>query len=367
MKPKCISASPETPLNPLEGLIIEYDILQECPMTCLNRGEDDLPKTAFIGGVTRARMSSQCIKRAVRIESRKHGAGLAIRTKKLPLLLTEACVARGADREQAGRCAEIISDNLSPNTVLCISRAEVETLADYAVSRDCSIAVDSKGKVSQTELTKMGNCLSPEKTIKEGFDMVLFGRMTAHAHHADIRGAAHFAHVISTHACNTELDYFTAMDDLETGKMCAHIGEHGFSSPLYYRYVGLNLGRLWQNLGGRDVDEAVRIFTVSLYLAVPEGRQSSMSGAFQWDYARVRIRKGQPMQVSFMTPVQCDMEGGYMKSSKKVLNAALRRKENVSGDYYGLLASYTFGEDESFTIDDLADRLADFVRARQAV
>ena len=41
---------------------IEYHILQSFPVTCLNRDDVGAPKTAVVGGVTRARVSSQCWK-----------------------------------------------------------------------------------------------------------------------------------------------------------------------------------------------------------------------------------------------------------------------------------------------------------------
>ena len=46
---------------------IEFHILQSFPVTCLNRDDVGAPKTAVVGGVTRARVSSQCWKRQVRL------------------------------------------------------------------------------------------------------------------------------------------------------------------------------------------------------------------------------------------------------------------------------------------------------------
>ena len=46
---------------------IEFHILQSFPVTCLNRDDVGAPKTAVIGGTTRARVSSQCWKRQVRL------------------------------------------------------------------------------------------------------------------------------------------------------------------------------------------------------------------------------------------------------------------------------------------------------------
>ena len=62
---------------------IEFHILQSFPVSCLNRDDVGSPKTAVIGGVTRARVSSQCWKRAVRLSLHEFGVKLGLRTKKI--------------------------------------------------------------------------------------------------------------------------------------------------------------------------------------------------------------------------------------------------------------------------------------------
>lgn len=46
--------------------LIELHILQSFPVSCLNRDDVGAPKIATFGGVTRARISSQSLKRAIR-------------------------------------------------------------------------------------------------------------------------------------------------------------------------------------------------------------------------------------------------------------------------------------------------------------
>ena len=49
-----------------KGMNIEFHILQSFPVTSLNRDDVGSPKTAVVGGVTRARVSSQAWKRQIR-------------------------------------------------------------------------------------------------------------------------------------------------------------------------------------------------------------------------------------------------------------------------------------------------------------
>ena len=50
--------------------LIELHILQSFPVSCLNRDDVGAPKSAVFGGASRARVSSQCWKRAIRTLAR---------------------------------------------------------------------------------------------------------------------------------------------------------------------------------------------------------------------------------------------------------------------------------------------------------
>ena len=50
---------------------IDIHVLQTVPPSCVNRDDTGSPKTAVYGGVTRARVSSQAWKRAMRVAFRE--------------------------------------------------------------------------------------------------------------------------------------------------------------------------------------------------------------------------------------------------------------------------------------------------------
>lgn len=87
---------------------IEYHILQSFPVTCLNRDDVGAPKTAVVGGVTRARVSSQCWKRQVRLAMKELGLPMGTRTKLIGLLIARQCKELGASDEQAEACGQVI-------------------------------------------------------------------------------------------------------------------------------------------------------------------------------------------------------------------------------------------------------------------
>ena len=88
------------------GLRIEFHILQSFPVSCLNRDDLGSPKSAMIGGVPRARVSSQCWKRAVRLQLHELGVSTAHRTKHVVRTIADRCLAHGASEEQAQKCGE---------------------------------------------------------------------------------------------------------------------------------------------------------------------------------------------------------------------------------------------------------------------
>lgn len=324
---------------------IEFHILQSFPVTCLNRDDVGAPKTAIVGGVSRARVSSQCWKRQVRLAMQDFGIKLGVRTKKAADLFIQACKHKGASEAQADACGQAIADQLSDDTLLFVSGSEASAFADYAAE----LGFDA-GKIKGKELAKVAKkALTPGV---DALDIALFGRMVAKATGMNVEAAASFAHAISTHKVSNEVEFFTALDDLQTEPGSAHMGSLEFNSATYYRYVSFDMGQLAQTLGEEDLAQAIEAFTKALFVAVPNARQATQSGASPWEFARVLVRKGQRLQVPFETAVRAK-DGGYLQASITELKSYLDKKEKLAGSLFGKIAGYDWGEDESFSIDDL--------------
>lgn len=334
---------------------IEYHILQSFPVTCLNRDDVGAPKTAMIGGVTRARVSSQCWKRQVRLAMATFGIKLAARTKQSEALFVQACLDSGADQASAQACGKKIAEQLIDDTLLFISDSEARAFAEYARELEFDA-----GKIKDKELAKVAKkAINP---AVDALDIALFGRMVAKAADMNVEAAASFAHAISTHRVSNEVEFFTALDDLQTEPGSAHMGSLEFNSATYYRYISLDLGQLAQTLGEADLKKAIAAFTQALFVAVPNARQTTQSGASPWEFARVLVRKGQRVQVPFETPVPKGREGGYLQPSIEALKGYLDKKEKLSGSLFGKLAGYDWGADEEFSIDDLIAKLQSHVQ-----
>jgi CRISPR system Cascade subunit CasC len=335
--------------NPLKNTRIEFHILQSFPVTCLNRDDVGAPKTAIVGGSTRARVSSQAWKRPVRLAMQDFGIKLAIRSKLIAEYVTKACVQLGAAEDQAEACGEVISASLSKDTLHFFTESEALAFAAFAEEQ----AFDST-KIKDKDIQKLA-----KKTFNpaiDGLDIALFGRMVAQAAELNIEAAASFSHAISTHKVSNEVEFFTALDDLSLEPGAAHMGSLEFNSATYYRYISLDLGQLNQSLAGNKLAAAVEAFTKALFVAVPAARQTTQSGASPWAFAKVLVRKGQRLQVPFETAVKAK-DGGFLQPSIEALTEYLVKTEKLHGSLFGKQADYTYGIDENFTIDDLITAL----------
>lgn len=369
--------------NPYRNLRIEFHILQSFPVTCLNRDDVGAPKTAVVGGVTRARVSSQCWKRQVRLVMHDLGIKLGTRTKLIGELIAQACREKGAGEEQARACGEKIesvfikknqdakgkknkgdeseneeidesADNEKTDTLLFLSPKEIAILSETFKAKNFNPNEVIKQKDAKKQAKEIAGLIGEVNSSIDALDIALFGRMVAQAATLNVEAAASFAHAISTHKVTNEVDFFTALDDRADEPGSAHMGSLEFNSATYYRYVSLDLGQLYQTLAGQNISEAIDSFIKALYVAVPNARQTTQSGFSPWEFARIFVRRGQRLQVPFDTPVKSN-GGGYIEASKKAMCGYLDKKEKLSGSLFGKIDGFDFGEDENFNIDKLKD------------
>ncbi len=396
-----------TTTNPFQSKIIEFHILQSFPVSCLNRDDVGSPKTAVVGGVQRARVSSQCWKRQVRLAMQDFDINLGCRTKHITKLIIDACHQKlkadnleitDALAENIKQLGEYVSkilddkssadkktDEYKASTLIFLSNSDATRIAEAMspfhfsltklgekleeISQSLKSAKKEKEKDLILSIQEEKKALDKIKSITalfndfnafhDGLDIALFGRMVANAATMNVEATCSFSHAISTHKSSSEVEFFTALDDCqqqdETGS--AHMGSLEFNSATYYRYISLDLGQLYQTLDAQDLPKAVEAFTKALFVAVPSARQTTQSAASAWEYAKVLVRKGQRLQIPFEKPVRAEQGGGYLQPSIEALKNELNKKEKLAGSLFGKLDEYTFGEDESFNIDDLVAAL----------
>ncbi|GAA2998537.1 type I-E CRISPR-associated protein Cas7/Cse4/CasC [Actinokineospora diospyrosa] len=293
-------------------MILELHLLQSFPASNLNRDDLGQPKTVTMGGHTRARISSQCLKRAARGLFQDYGIGRSetgVRTKRLLGSTVDVLAAEGRDAAQA-RTAVItglgqlgfgvdVNRDLT-EYLLFVNHDAPEHLARYCDTNWDSLLqsaateaaeegkkagsskVAAKSKSAKSKLDKAGKDQVRELLdARRSVDIALFGRMIADNKDLNVNAASQVAHAFSTHVVVPEFDFYTAVDDFKPDDESGAdmIGTVDFNSACYYRYANLDVDRLTKNLGGdRELAQRGAAAWVHSFInAVPNGKQSSMA------------------------------------------------------------------------------------------
>lgn len=165
------------------------------------------------------------------------------------------------------------------------------------------------------------------KNAKTSADIALFGRMLAEQPGRSTDGACQVAHPISTHKVNMEMDFYTAVDDLnpaeETG--AGMMGVVGFNSACYYRYALVDRDQLTRNLARKterknhewaeelkakdyqEADKIIKAFLEAMVYAIPTGKQNSFAAQNLPSFGLfVRRQGGVPISLAnaFIKPIR---------------------------------------------------------------
>jgi CRISPR system Cascade subunit CasC len=322
-------------------MFIELHILQNFAPSNLNRDDTGNPKDTEFGGVRRARVSSQAIKHAMRehpIFKKTTNVEKGVRTRWLAREIAEKLEGTGMSKDDSEKLAITFVEQLlgdmdkkqpqRSNVLAYMDEDEIQTAVDGLAKDGEKVIPDLIKKM----IKSMGEFTSAP-------DVALFGRMLARKPNTvKLDAASQVAHAISTHRVNMELDYFTAVDDLqkddETGS--AMIGVTAFNSACFYRYARLDWDLLVKNLDG-DKDLArktVEGFLRAAALAIPSGKQNSFAAQNPPDFMFGVVRKdGQSWSLAnaFETPVKPGRDGGLMSASIEKLNAYWAKLNKVYG------------------------------------
>jgi CRISPR system Cascade subunit CasC len=334
--------------------LIELHILQSFPVSCLNRDDVGSPKSAVFGGVTRSRISSQALKRAIREfaqdnlpEARFGGE----RTKLIVEPFRRALQKHGvSDEKIAEDTARNIADKLAKldakslkeggkpqvGTLIFLAPSEIEGIAG-------SVAEFLKTNPSSKDYEKGLEKFCKAAGLVDGADIAIFGRMAASLPSLTLEGAAMFSHALSTHKSENDLDFYTAVDDLKPKGDDAGAGMMGtleFSSAVYYRYAALNLDLLSDEahlkcLSTEERQKVVSAFIRATLEAVPGARKNSMNAHVRPSYVLGTYKSaGQPVQLinAFENPIRSKGRGLVDESIEqlKAHHAALKKTWGIS-------------------------------------
>ncbi|MEI6502981.1 MAG: type I-E CRISPR-associated protein Cas7/Cse4/CasC, partial [Armatimonadota bacterium] len=287
-------------------MVVELHLLQNFSPSCLNRDDTNAPKDCEFGGVRRARLSSQCLKRAIRWSPEFASlpqARVGVRTKRLTeALCAQLSLRNCADPPVTDVAAAVLTALVGQlgsqgrtRALIHLGHDELARVADLIAGRwDDLVAAaalealpalrtayaDSRRHKSalQKLAAEVAGSFTPGSVAP---DIALFGRMVAENANLNVDAACQVAHALSTHRVVMELDFFTAADDLRLREQpgAEMMGTVEFSSACFYRYAVVSLEQLLRNLGDDAELTALTVegFLAASVAAIPSGRQSTMA------------------------------------------------------------------------------------------
>lgn len=191
-------------------------------------------------------------------------------------------------------------------------------------------------KKIQKALEDSGTAAAIKKGLGKAVDVALSGRMATSGLMTSIDGAMALAHTLTTHAVDSDIDWFTAVDDLtvEAGETGAgHLNTQEMSAGVFYRYASLNVPQLVMNLGEISklddpisVEQRSRALGIASHLAhllatvVPEAKRQSTAADNPADFVLVSFAD-QPLSLANAFEEAIASRNGFLKPSVEALTA----------------------------------------------
>jgi len=338
-----------------EPRFLQIHSLHSYSAALLNRDDSGLAKRLPYGGAIRTRISSQCLKRHWRVDEGIFsihgiaGAEEAVRSRELVTKRLRGPLEGKVDVailnavEPAFQIAVYGKDaakGKSNRQPLLFGEPELRFLA----GKFADIATTAKDAVAAKEAAE---AFTSEKSFKEtmkamreaallpgGLTAALFGRMVTSDTEANIDAPVHVAHAFTTHAEESESDYFSVVDDLSGDDPGAdHIGETELTSGLFYGYVVVDVPALVSNLTGhrakdwlsadRAMAAEVAARLVGLIATVSPG--AKLGSTAPYGYATtllVEVGDRQPRSLAeaFRTPVKPIVAAAEGEMKKRLID-----------------------------------------------
>lgn len=386
-------------LNP--GYRLELHVLKSHGVGALNCDDSGRPKSAWVGGVNRLRISSQAEKFSIKKSNslrqffqkyeKEYSLSPMVRTrfaadvikssiidkhfhnKKLPTKVQEEL--DKAVQSMVGLFSK--NDRGEKTQMVAYSLAEINYLAKNMVQ------VKDNGEISFLDLK---DALILEQKRRESIgtycpEIQLFGRFsTAKYYLADVHTPLQVAQGITVHEVRLERDYFSAVDDLcsndDKRSGSGHIGMKSFGAGVFYHYYCLdvplftaNMCRAFDGLGQEGVTAMTHEMIQALLLAIvtrnPVGGQNSSANhdAPSALYCTFGSAFPYSAQVAFEKPVKRAPNGGYLEKAIARFNVWKSTRERRFGKIYcGESISWGLDAEVDVDLESIVSWVADQVK-----
>lgn len=348
-------------------MFLQIHSLTSYHASLLNRDDAGLAKRIPFGGATRLRISSQCLKRHWRewlIEQLKNDQSLRSGYRSrfffdrvVKARLIDAGWDEGKAHDLVFRLAKGILTAAGEKEALDKTTLEMkqpvlfgQVEADYFVTilqkaarqPDPEAWLDEEIKRSKNNLKALVTQAGPQA----GFEGALFGRFVTSDILARVDAPVHVAHAFTTHALDTEMDFFTVVDDLareeETGG--AHMNETELGAGIFYGYVVVDVPLLVSNLTGcswekwrqQNCEEAKKLLKLLVH-AIAEVTPGAKLGATapyaraEWVMLEVGEEFPRSLANAFLQPIHLSPHVHPLRQSVEAVAQYLTELEGMYG------------------------------------
>lgn len=371
-------------------MIINVHLIKNYPAANLNRDDSNSVKTMFYGGYQRTRISSQCLKHAVRASSvfeqemtNLLGEGcLAMRTRTLPEHIYKILITKGLDEERANIMATIFnkfgtSDDKSKKNspskqptevddddektndknpdkrttqVLFFSNSELDCITDAIITFLSDTEISNK-QLSKMTYTQCDKALS--KIIKEqqkdnpysesvALGIALTGRMSTSLLLSSRDACIQVAHAFSTNEYVADTDFYITADDCLQGANAgaASAGNIDFNCACMYFNFSLfcdDIDDIIPETENKNTIKKEVILSIirNFILTNPTAKQNSFAAnavpsaiCIEFSNRNTRINYAD----AFVNPVKADNEADLVENSIKQLSCEIDYKAKDYGD-----------------------------------
>lgn len=297
-------------------LFLDVHAIQTLPPSNINRDDTGSPKTARYGGKTRARVSSQAWKRAMRqYFSENSEEELGVRTKKIGEYVMNSII-RTSPSTSNEDAMQMAKDILKKAGIKLASNNETKAL--FFLGKKQADALAKAAIDGEQDKNKLKEIIKDNPSI----DIALFGRMVADDPELNEDASCQVAHAISTHEVHNEFDYYTALDDLkgDDSSGAGMLGTVEYNSSTLYRYATVAVHELLHQLGDKElVVQTLQLFIEAFSNSLPTGKINTFANQTLPQALVVSIRDDRPANLvtAFETPIRSD--NGYVDKSIKSL------------------------------------------------
>ncbi len=352
-------------------MFLQIHTLTAYPASLLNRDDAGLAKRIPFGNATRLRVSSQCLKRHWRedLAPRLPDVPDGYRTRSF---FTRAVLPRasalGLPPEQSQKLIEVLIDAFTKSSDDKDGEGKGKKKREEAKKKGIDISQPIFFSAKEADyfadmLKWAGEQTNPEKALaarleKEkanikamsksavGLAAALFGRMVTSDLLARVDAPVHVAHAFTVHAANTEMDYFSVIDDLsreeETGS--AHNNQTEIGAGLYYGYVAVDVPLLVSNLTGCEAKDwraqesstARRVLEalIDSILRQSPGAKKGSTAPYAWaDVLYLETGRSQPRALSnaFLDALRPDGRADLRKLALDRMAAYVKQLDDMYG------------------------------------